>query len=99
MVCVYKDLKMASVKRQACKVDFEPNAMSRTIECGDFNNNKSKVYKWRKFKDDLQQVKKTKPNRVSEESSFRLMCPVVRCALCMKIDEFNDIAPYNPDVD
>lgn len=48
---------MAFVKRHACKVDFEPNAMSRAIECGDFNNNESK---WRKLKDDLQQVKKTK---------------------------------------
>lgn len=42
-VCVYKDLKMASVKRHACKVDFEPKAMSRAIEGGDFNNNESKV--------------------------------------------------------
>ena len=61
-VCVYKDPKMAPVKRHAYDADFKLKAISHAVEHGnraaarEFNINESMVRKWRKQEDDLRQV-------------------------------------------
>ncbi len=63
--CVYKDPKMAPVKRHAYKAAFKLKAISHAVEHGnraaarEFSINESMVRKWRKQGDDLCQVKKT----------------------------------------
>lgn len=66
VLCVYNDSKMAPAKRHAYEADFKLRAISYAEENGNraaarqFSINESMVRKWRKQKDDLKQVKKTK---------------------------------------
>lgn len=63
---VYKDPKIASFKRHAFEADSKLNAVNHTLEhwnrtaARESNIQDSKVRKWRKQEDNLDQVKTTK---------------------------------------